>query len=219
MIDFNRVKTIFFDYDGTLHNSIKIYAPAFKKAYDFLIENKLAKARIWKEEEISYWLGYNSEEMWKAFMPNLSAELRKTCSEIIGNEMKLQIESGKPLLYEGALETLLYLKDKGYILVFISNCRIYYKDSHNKLFGLDDYFYDLICSEEYDYIPKYEILKKVKNKYPEHMVIIGDRDQDIEAGKRNDIYTIGCKYGFALEGELDKADIIIGGIEELRKYF
>jgi phosphoglycolate phosphatase len=219
MIDFNKIKTIFFDYDGTLHNSLKIYAPAFKKAYDFLIENKFANARIWKEEEISYWLGYNSEEMWKAFMPNLSAELRKTCSEIIGNEMKLQIEGGMPLLYEGALETLQYLKDKGYILVFISNCRIYYKEAHNKLFGLQDYFDDLICSEEYGYVPKYEILKKVKSIYPEGMVIIGDRNQDIEAGKKNDIYTIGCKYGFALEGELDKADFIIGGIEELRKYF
>jgi len=31
------IKTIYFDYDGTLHNSNKIYAPAFRKAYDFLV--------------------------------------------------------------------------------------------------------------------------------------------------------------------------------------
>jgi phosphoglycolate phosphatase len=216
-IQFDKIKTIFFDYDGTLHNSIKIYAPAFIKAYDFLVENKLAEPKIWRTEEISYWLGYNSEEMWKAFMPKLSVDLRKTCSEIIGAEMKLQIERGLPILYEGALETLVYLKNKGYTLVFISNCRIYYRDAHNKLFNLHDYFDDLICSEEYDYVPKHEILKKVKNKYPGGMVIIGDRMQDIEAGWMNDIYTIGCKYGFALEGELDKADIIIEKIEDLKK--
>ena len=131
--------------------------------------------------------------------------------------MSLQIEMGLPLLYEGALETLVYLKNKGYTLVFISNCRIYYRNAHNKLFSLRDYFDDLICSEEYGYIPKYEILNKVKNKYPEGMVIIGDRAQDIEAGNINDIYTIGCKYGYALEGELDKADIVIDSIEDLKK--
>jgi phosphoglycolate phosphatase len=218
MIEFDKIRTIFFDYDGTLHNSIKIYAPAFIKAYDFLVENKLAEPRTWREEEISYWLGYNSEEMWKAFMPNLSAELRKTCSEIIGAEMKLQIEMGLPILYERALETLVYLKNRGYTLVFISNCRIYYRDAHNKLFNLHHYFDDLICSEEYNYIPKYEILKRIKTKYPEGMVIIGDRAQDIEAGKKNNIYTIGCNYGFALEGELNEADIIIDDIEDLKKY-
>ena len=147
MIEFDKIRTIFFDYDGTLHNSIKIYAPAFIKAYDFLVENKLAQPRTWKEEEISYWLGYNSEEMWKAFMPSLSTELRKTCSGIIGDEMKLQIEMGIPLLYDGALETLQYLKNKNYKLIFISNCRIYYRDAHTKLFNLHDYFDELICSK------------------------------------------------------------------------
>ena len=34
----NKKINIIFDYDGTLHNSIKIYGPAFRKAYEYLIK-------------------------------------------------------------------------------------------------------------------------------------------------------------------------------------
>lgn len=219
MIPYKNIKTIFFDYDGTLHNSIKIYAPAFRKAYDYLVDKGYAKPRQWEDKDISQWLGYNSSDMWKSFMPELKEEERSKCSEIIGEAMKTSIEAGKPELYEGALETLLYLKNKGYNLVFISNCKIYYKDCHCKLFHLDSYFNELASSEEYGFIPKYEILNKIKDKYEKDMVIIGDRKHDIEAGKKNNIYTIGCSYGFAPAGELDNADMLIDNILELKKIF
>ncbi|MBL4935055.1 HAD family hydrolase [Clostridium sp. YIM B02515] len=215
---FKDIKTIFFDYDGTLHNSIAIYAPAFRKAYEYLVEEGYVQQRDWSNSEISYWLGFNPQDMWKRFIPDLSEELRQHCSSIIGEEMKRLIEQGKPVLYEGAIETLNYLKNKGYHLVFISNCKNYYKESHSKLFKLDRYFEALICSDEYNFIPKHEILSIIKNNYPEAMVIVGDRNQDIEAGKKNNIHTIGCSYGFALEKELDDADILIGDIRELVKY-
>jgi phosphoglycolate phosphatase len=218
LIDFKNIKTIFFDYDGTLHNSINIYAPAFRKAYKFLVNQGLAENREWSDKEISYWLGFNPQEMWNSFMPNRGEELRKRCSNLIGEEMAAQIEQGKPALYEGALETLQYLKDKGYHLVFISNCKAYYRECHNKLFKLDKYFEDLVCSDDYNFIPKSDILKVIKHNYPKDMIIVGDRRQDIEAGKKNNIYTIGCSYGFALEGELDDADMFINNIQELTKY-
>lgn len=219
MVEFNKVKTIFFDYDGTLHNSIIIYFEAFIKAYSTLVENKLASPKEWKKEEVSKWLGYNKKEMWSAFMPELSESIKDKCGKLIGEEMKVQIELGKPELYEGTLETLLYLKNKGYVLVFLSNCGNYYMNAHKRLFKLDNYFKDFICSEQYDYIPKHEILNKVKGKYLQDMVIVGDRKQDIEAGKLNNIYTIGCSYGFSSEGELNNSDMIIEDIRDLIKYF
>jgi len=218
LIPFNDIKTIFFDYDGTLHNSIKIYGPAFRKAYTYLVEQGFVDQRDWSDREISYWLGFNPQEMWKTFMPDLEESTRKKCSAIIGEEMSKLTEKGKAELYEGALDTLKYLKSRGYRLVFISNCKLSYRDCHSTLFGLGDYFVELACSEEYNFIPKYEILRDIKGKYSEEMVIIGDRLQDIEAGNKNEIYTIGCSYGFSLEGELDEADLIIKNISELKKY-
>lgn len=219
MIPFKNIKTIFFDYDGTLHNSINLYAPAFRKAYDFLVNEGHAEPREWSDKEISHWLGFNAQDMWRNFMPNLSQESREKSSKIIGEEMRAQIVEGKPVLYKGALETLAYLKNKGYHLIFISNCKTYYKECHNTLFHLDRYFEALVCSDEFNSIPKHEILKAIKDKYPEDMVIVGDRNQDIDAGKKNNIYTIGCTYGYALKGELDEADMLIDDIQELKKYF
>ena len=162
--------------------------------------------------------GFNPKEMWEKFMPELEESVREKASSIISEEMSSLTGKPCPKLYEGALETLEYLKAKGYRLVFISNCRISYKDYHSKIFNLGDYFDELVCSEEYNFSPKYEILRQIKGEYPEEMVIIGDRFHDIEAGKKNGIHTIGCSYGFPLEGELDKADLIIKDIRELRKY-
>jgi phosphoglycolate phosphatase len=218
LIPFKNIKTIFFDYDGTIHNSIMIYGPAFRKAYAHLVQEGLAEQREWTDKEISYWLGFNPPEMWKAFMPNLDESTRNKCSAMIGEEMKSLTEKGGPKLYEGALETLKYLKNKDYRLVFISNCKSSYRDYHSRLFNLGDYFEELACSEEYDFIPKYEILKKIKSKYPDEMVIVGDRMQDIEAGKKNSIYTIGCSYGFSQKGELADADFVINNIKELKNY-
>lgn len=217
-IHFNNIKTIFFDYDGTIHNSIKIYGPAFRKAYAYLVEQGLAEERDWSDKEISYWLGFNPHEMWKNFTPDLEENIRIKCSTMIGEKMNSLTEKGRPELYEGAIDTLNYLKSKGYRLVFISNCKMSYRDCHNKLFNLEEYFEELVCSEEYNFIPKYEILEDIKHKYPEKMVIIGDRFHDMEAGKKNGIYTIGCSYGFSLVGELNEADLIIENINELKKY-
>lgn len=217
-IPFDRIRTIFLDYDGTLHNSIRIYGPAFKKAYAYLVSQDMAVARDWSDKEISYWLGFSPPQMWAEFMPDLDEDIRKKCSGIVGEEMKTLTEKGQAQLYEGALDTLQYLHHKGYHLVFISNCKTAYMDTHRELFGLDRYFTDLVCSEEYDFIPKHEILKGIKNRFEGEMVIVGDRLQDIEAGSKNRIYSIGCSYGFALEGELDDADVIIDDITDLMKY-
>ncbi len=219
MINFENVNTLFFDYDGTLHNSMKVYAPAFRKAYDYLVKEGLAEERVWNDKEIAYWLGFNPQDMWRNFMPQLDESAREWCSGIISGEMKKMIEEGKPVLYEGTVETLTYLKSKGYKLVIISNCKNYYKKCHSELFHLDEYFEEFACSEEYDFIPKSDILKIIKSKYPEEMAIIGDRRQDMDAGKINGIYTIGCTYGYSLEGELEAADILIHHIQELKNYF
>lgn len=213
----NNIKTIFFDYDGTLHNSIKIYAPSFRKAYDFLVKNKHAEKRDFTDTEISYWLGFSSKDMWENFMPNLDENIRNEASKIIGSDMINQLSLGKAVLYEGAIDVLKYLKNKGYDLVFISNCGLKYMEMNKNLFDLDHYFKKMVCSQEHNYIPKYEILKKIKNNYKEDMVIIGDRIQDIESGKKNNIYSIACNYGYGSTKELENADYMIDDIKDIMK--
>jgi len=201
-VKFNNIKTVYFDYDGTLHNSIKIYAPAFKKAYDYLVKIKKAENRTFADEEIAKWLGYTNNEMWDIFMKDLEISHRKQAEQIMKDEMIIQIKKGHAALYENIIEVLKTLKQKGYVLVFLSNCRKEYMQSAKTIFNLDKYFDDMVCSEIYDNKSKYEVLKIIKNNYPMNQVMIGDRFHDIEAANYNNIYSIFCEYGYGdmLEG-------------------
>lgn len=215
---FKNVKTIFFDYDGCLHDSMIIYVPAFKKAYAYLVKSNLAPEKKWEDGEISNWIGVNGRDMWENFMPELDNKIKDICYKIVGHEMSRLILQGEPKLYKETIQVIKYLKSKGYTLVILSNCRTEYKDNHNRLFNLNKYFDKFICAQDFDFIPKHEILKKVKNSFEPEMIMIGDRYQDIEAGEINNIYTIGCSYGYAKEDELKNADICINDISELKKY-
>jgi phosphoglycolate phosphatase len=216
---FSETKTIFFDFDGTLHNSLKIYKPAFEKAYDYLVENAQLEKKIWSDEEISFWLGFSSKDMWKEFQPNLDINLKNIASKLIGKEMMNQLDKNLASLYESTEEVLEYLKKKNYDLVFVSNCSLTYKNKVKDYFKLNRFFTELYSSEEFNFIPKYQILSLVKSKYDSPMVIVGDRFQDLEAGQKNNIHTIGCVYGYGRENELEKADLLIKDIRELKDIF
>ena len=38
-------KTIIFDYDGTIHNTLGIYEPAFRETYQWLTKQKAVEER------------------------------------------------------------------------------------------------------------------------------------------------------------------------------
>lgn len=208
-------KNIIFDYDGTLHDSIKIYAPAFKKAYEYLVKNGYAKDRVWTDSQISKWLGYSSKDMWQEFMPQLSSPLKEHCSAIIGDAMLEYIKEGKARLYEGSLETLDKLRDMGYNLIFLSNCKTQYMQMHIKVFNLDKYFSAFYCTQQYDFAPKYEIFKDISKKHSGSFIVVGDRFQDIEMADKHGLFSIGCAYGYGTGEELKKADALAGSVGEI----
>src|SRR5690606_32374173 len=120
---------------------------------------------IWKDEEIQKWLGYTSKEMWDNFIKDLEEPFKKKVSSIIGKEMQNQILIGNAKLYENSLTVLENLKIKGYKLIFLSNCSIKYMEASKKFFNLNLYFDYMICSGMYDFIPKHEVLKLIKDNY------------------------------------------------------
>lgn len=210
------MKYIIFDYDGTLHNSIKIYKPAFMKAYDYLVVNGYAKKREFEEEEeISKFLGLSAKDMWNTFMPNLPKCEKEKCSSIIGESMIEYIDKGKAKLYDGTIETLNKLNEYGYKLIFLSNCKSSYMNKHIEKFNLNKYFIDFYCSEDFHFIPKYEIFKFIKEKYQGDFIVVGDRFVDIELAKKHNLFSIGCSYGYGNDDELKDADYIIENIKDI----
>ncbi|MFP4286728.1 MAG: HAD family hydrolase [Candidatus Izemoplasmataceae bacterium] len=212
-------KTIIFDYDGTIHNSFELYKNALLMVFDELVEKGLKNYPAPNDEVIKSYLGMNPLEMWNDFGEGLPEDVKKESSKKIGQLMGELLLQGKASLYPNALKTLNYLKKQGYHLVFLSNCTQRYMENHTRLFTLNSLFDVMINAEMYDYLPKKDILTKVKHNLLSPMVMIGDRFHDIEAGKANNLYTIGCSYGFGNQDELKESDLQIKSIEELLNYF
>lgn len=213
------VNTLIFDYDGTLHNSMKIYKKAFLDVYEELVNTGYKAPKNFKDEEIALFLGQTPKAMWDDFGYDLPETVKQKASKKIGKLMSKMIDENQAELYDGTIETLKTLKDKGYTLVFLSNCTNNYMEKHRKVFKLDQYFDDMINAEMYDYIPKKTILNKIKHRYNNDLVVIGDRHYDIDAGVENDLTTIGCNYGYGSKDELKNATLTINAIDELLNIF
>ena len=201
--------TVFFDYDGTLHDSMRLYGPAFRMVYAWLVEGGYANPREFSEEEISQWLGWTVEDMWTTFMPGLPEEVWRKASALVGSEMNRLMEEGKGSLFAGVPEMMKELQDAGFDLVFLSNCGFTYRDNHIREFGLGPFLNAAYCAEEFDFISKWKIFQQVKKSHAAPFVMVGDRFHDIEVAVKANIPSIGCSYGFGAEEELDDATVLV----------
>lgn len=198
--------TLVFDYDGTLHDCIRIYAPAFRAACAYLAARGLAPAEDRRDGEIAQWLGLPAGEMWDRFAPALPQEEKARCSRMIGEEMLRMIRAGQARLYPGALELLDGLRTAGFYLVFLSNCKRAYMEAHQREFGLERYFDAFYCAEDYGWISKAELFPVIRERFEGPFAVVGDRRQDMEVAARHGLRAVGCAYGYGTPEELAGAD-------------
>lgn len=212
-------KTIIFDWDGTLHESMHIYYEAFVCGYQLCVDKNIATPKTWSKDVVKTFLGINPKVLWNELLPYASDEDKQFISKTIGANMLAFIEENKAKLYPETLDVLTYLKNKGYKLIYLSNSNVYYMEAMKKAFNLETYFDQFYVSESFGYIPKKEILAGIKDQLLSPMVMIGDRDLDIETGTYNHIKTIGCLYGYGTKDELKDADLWIESIQALKSIF
>lgn len=201
--------SLIFDYDGTIHESMRTYAPAFRDTMKWLSDNGYVEDKEYADSEISRWLGFNSADMWGQFHPELSTEIREKARKMLGDNMAQRVDNGEGALFEGAEDMLSELKAQGHTLIFLSNCRIHYMERHRRVFGLDRFFDYFYCCEEYDFLPKYQIFRVFSPLHEPPFIVIGDRFHDIETAAENGLPSIGCAYGYGSMKELAAADIIV----------
>lgn len=190
-----------FDFDGTIHNTEITY----KKA----ITESLSELNLdINDFDFKSFIGMGPKDVWDIILKDDSDKtpyIKKNGDRII----RYMKESGE--LYDGAIETLSYLKDK-YDLFILSKCRRVYMEAAREKFGLDSFFSKYFIGEDYDYLEKYKILRKeIKEDY----IIIGDRREDMEAGLKNNQRAIFAAYGYGSPSEADGVNISISSIKEL----
>lgn len=207
--------TLFLDYDGTLHESLHVYAPAFRLAYADLVRQGLAPEQSITDAQIGRWLGYTAQEMWTTFLPHLHEAQWKAASKTVGAEMLRLTQQGSARLYPGALDALAQLKATGYQLVFLSNCSRPYMDAHRQAFQLDRFFSAFFCIADYPVTAKTELYQIAAQERPDTHIIIGDRFHDLAVAQQFGLPAIGCRYGYGEQNELNAASIAIDTVAEL----
>lgn len=212
--EFKNVKSIIFDFDGTLHNTIKIYYPAFSEGVKILREHGFAKDFELSEENVSKFLGEKPNFAYDLLAKDADEKLKKDVMTHVGKKMDENIASGIGELYKGTVKVLEELY-QNYDLYILSNCRESYLENALDVYKIKKYFKNYYAAETFDYIPKDEIIKKERKNLREEIIFIGDRHHDMEAARKNNLKCIFCSYGFGDESEGKDADLKISSIEEL----
>ncbi|MGL6294174.1 HAD family hydrolase, partial [Eubacterium aggregans] len=206
---------LLFDYDGTINDALVVYARAFRKIYGRLVAERWAEPRQYGDVEISQWLGYSTEEMWRTFIPTMPQEKCLAYSRKLGEEMTAIIQGGGARWYHGAEAMLATLKAQGHTLVFLSNCRHYYQELHRRVFQMDRFFSGYYCTEDYGGASKVGIYACIAETIGDGFIVIGDRDVDMAIARVHSLAAIGCGYGYGRVEELSGANIVVNHPDEI----
>lgn len=212
--DLKNVKSIIFDFDGTLHNTIKIYYPAFSSGVEFFREHGFARDFELSEKNVARFLGEKPNFAYDLIARGADDSLKREVMALVGKKMDENIKNRLGELYEGTIKVLEDLS-KNYDLYILSNCRESYLDTALDVYGIKKYFKKYFAAETYDFLPKEDIIKKERQKIKEEIIFVGDRHHDMEAARINNLKSIFCSYGFGSEEEGKDASYKISSIGEI----
>ena len=200
--------SLIFDYDGTIHDTMRVYEPALRRVFKWLKEERGVRVSHTSRKKIESWLGMNRREMWDLFFPYLPVELREEAGAIVGAYMEQAVRAHRAAWYLGVCQILEELKNKGCRLAILSNCQTSYARVHWETFGMDRWFEAFYDCESFGYASKTQIICQIGKEFPGPYVVIGDRKNDMECARTSGSPFIGCRYGFGTSGELEGADMI-----------
>lgn len=210
-----RIRTVIFDWDGTLHDTKALYGESLRATLNWLETQGYHPPANRSDDTLSRYLGINAVDMWNDYMPELPDAVKTECSRRTGAEMIHQIEIGHARMYNGAEQSLRRLRGEGYHLVILSNCKVPYMEAQRRAFDLDRYFDAYYCSGAYDFRPKEQIFPRIRDRFRGGYCMAGDRLSDRKVSLAHGIPFIGCAYGFGTPDELEGADRIAYSAAEL----
>ncbi|MBQ6586042.1 MAG: HAD family hydrolase [Coriobacteriales bacterium] len=205
-----------FDYDGTLHECLRIYKPALQKAWDYLVAIGYEEPRQLRDEDCARWLGINVWDMWAGLAPEAPDYIHDCCIRIVQGHMKELVERGEARLFPGVPEMLASLAADGYDMVVLSNCKHDYKELHLASFGLMRWLRGFYAAEDFGFAPKPQIFRAIEADFPgRRFVVAGDRYKDLEVAREFGLPSVGCLYGYGGREELADATVLVSDVREL----
>jgi phosphoglycolate phosphatase len=206
------LKLIIFDFDGTLVDTIEDITVALNYACAPLsITFTVEKTRRLVGSGVSRLI-----EKATAEAGSKSFKFDVILNRFLDFYSEHLIVKSKP--YDGVVETLKSL-DSDYKKALVSNKKESLTVQMLREFGMDRFFDcvlggDSLPEKKPSALPVLEVLKRL-DLHKNEAVIVGDGDQDIQAGKAAGIVTIAAAYGYRDREELAGADYIIDNIRQL----
>lgn len=214
MSDLSKIEYVLFDLDGTVTDSSEGITKSVQQALDKEgIHEELCNLKKFIGPSLRYSFGKYTDDPVQR--DRMLANYRARYSTIGLKEVKL---------YDGMKELFSALKNAGKHVVLASAKPEVFCIEILKYLGVYDAFEfvggaDLEGTRDDKTILLKYVLDNIGKPPAEKCVMIGDRFYDIEAGRNNDMPTIGVRFGFAESGELEKAgaDFIVDTVADLQE--
>ncbi|MGM0845247.1 MAG: HAD hydrolase-like protein [Bacillota bacterium] len=207
-------QALIFDMDGTLFKTDAVLLAALDKTFDCLrsVDEWEGETPVRKYLDI---MGVPLPEVWRNLLPLHEERLHEKVNRLFHIHLFQEIRNGSGELYPEIVETLEELSKEYSIFIASNGLNSYLLEIVN-YFTMDSFISGVYSIERCSSGRKEDLVKLVLEEQElSSAIMIGDRSSDIKAGKENDLYTVGCSWGFASAGELDEADIVINSIREL----
>lgn len=207
------IKSVLFDFDGTLLNTNDLVY----KSYDYAIK-KLYMRDITKKEFLNLYGRPLDQSFCEAYGEEDGKKLAELYREF--NEVNHDLYTKT---FEGVDLGIKNLKNKGYSLGIVTSKRKSTLMKGLKLLGLEEYFLCLVTpadSKKFKPDPEPILVGCQKlNIKPEEALYVGDSVFDLQAGKAAGTKICGVKYSLTPLAELEelKPDFMVSSLEELAK--
>lgn len=196
------IRTVVFDFDGTLHDAMLIYPKALSAGYSLLVERGLVPPREISQDKAARNVGLIARDAWNLMAPGLPEDAWSAAAVRVGEAMDAMIASGEARLFPGVPEMLDRVRAAGLACVFLSNCRTAYQEAARAAFRLDRWFCAYYNAEAFRGAPKEEIFKTIQTEHDGGFLAVGDRFKDLALARAHKLPSVGCLYGCGTLEEL-----------------
>lgn len=212
-------KLLIFDLDGTIADTIW----SIRDALNLALSLHRYDSRSY--DEVRRAIGNGAYELVRKSLPDGAGEDRAEVLSVLADYDRLYgtTYSNVDGCYDGMMDTLISLKNKGYILAVLSNKQdAYVKKIVDLLF--EDGFISYAQGQRDD-LPKKpdptapRMIAELFAVDTDDCAFIGDSEVDVLTAKNADMTAIGCSWGYRPAESLTDADIIANDPRELDEIF